>query len=249
MRREGKAPGAATWPGPCEVCRSWARGGLCEACLARFAPPRLRCLRCALPVEDDPATPRQRGCDRCAADSPPWTLAAAALDYGFPWDGLIAQFKFHGRAELAAVLARLLAQAVRSLPTGRGPDGDGAIRPELVLSVPLSQVRLAERGYNQAWELARRVAEALGLRADATLLQRPVDTPHLAELSRPQRARSLEGAFMVEPARAHTLRGRHVALVDDIWTSGATLREGCRALRQAGAATVQVWALARTPAA
>jgi ComF family protein len=113
--------------------------------------------------------------------------------------------------------------------------------------VPLSAPRLATRGYNQAWELARRVARARRLPARADLLHRPVDTPAQSGLDRAERQRNLRGAFWVPPLAADAVRGQHLALVDDVMTTGATLREAAAALRQAGAATVQVWAVARTP--
>ncbi|MGL6110280.1 MAG: ComF family protein, partial [Rubrivivax sp.] len=162
-----------------------------------------------------------------------------ACDYAFPWDRLIADFKFHARVELAAPLARHLAQAIRSR------DGD---LPTLVLPVPLAPGRLAERGYNQAWELARRLARELGLQADAKLLERPADGAHQAELTLAQRLGNLRGAFILNPVRRAALRQRHVALVDDVMTSGATLREVTTVLRRAGAARVDAWVLARTPA-
>jgi ComF family protein len=252
---------APTLPSPCEVCRTWTPQGVCGACLTRFAPPVLRCRHCAVALlragtayygersdapsdkgDDkaaDPAAAAGATCAACLAEPPPWQRAVAALDYGFPWDGLVAGLKFQGRPELAGTLARLLAQAV----------GDVQPLPStLVLPVPLSPARLTERGYNQAWELARHLAAALGLTADATLLQRPVDTAHLPGLTRSERTRSLEGAFMVDPARREQLAGRHVALVDDVLTTGATAREACHTLLRAGARSVELWMLARTPA-
>jgi ComF family protein len=116
-----------------------------------------------------------------------------------------------------------------------------------LLPVPLAPRRLAERGYNQAWELTRRVARTLRLRADASLLLRPVETAHQAELERVQRLANLRGAFMVDPRRRDALAGRRVALVDDVMTTGATAREAARTLLRAGAASVDIWVIARTP--
>jgi len=237
---------------PCEVCRSWAAGSLCEPCLQRFAPPRLRCSGCALPLAQPtsadavPGAPLPR-CGPCLREPPPWSRAASALDYGFPWDRLIADFKFRRRPELAGALAGLLAQAVRDAP--RAAAVDAALPPvALVLPVPLSRQRLVERGFNQAWELARRVARELGLPADAQTLVRVVDTPHLPGLARDERLAGLRGAFMVEPRRRAAVAGRHLALVDDVLTSGATAVQACDTLLRAGAASVQLWTLARTPA-
>lgn len=178
-------------------------------------------------------------CGDCLAHPRPWSGLICAVDYGFPWDRLIIDLKFHGRTELAGALARRLTEAVRR--------ADGSSGIDLVLPVPLSAERLAERGFNQAWEVARRVAGDLALRADHSLLLRPIDTPHQADLPREQRARNLRGALMVDPRRRGRVQGRHLALVDDVFTTGATAREATQALLRAGAASVLVWAIARTP--
>jgi ComF family protein len=177
-------------------------------------------------------------CGDCLREPPPFLHTVCAVDYGFPWSGLVAAFKFHGQIELAPALAGLLSAAVR---TSAQP------LPDLVVPVPLSNGRQAERGYNQAWELARRCARVLGLRADAQLLLRHLDTAHQVELSRKERQRNLRNALMVDPRRRAPLADKRVALVDDVMTTGATVRECTQALLRAGAATVDVWVLARTP--
>lgn len=181
-------------------------------------------------------------CGPCLRRPPPWSAAVCAEDYAFPWDRLIADFKFNDQPELAQPLAARLAQAVRdSLEAGN------AAAPELLVPVPLSAERLRERGYNQAWELARRLGAGLGIGTDAQVLLRPVDTAHQASLPRAERERNLRGAFMVDPSRRGAVAGHRIALVDDVMTTGATLREAALELLRAGAAEVQVWALARTP--
>jgi ComF family protein len=229
-------------PGHCRLCRAWGIGAWCAACDARFRSAAHRCVRCALVLPaNDPAAPAPRVCGPCLRRPPPWSAAVCAEDYAFPWDRLIADLKFHDQPEVARPLAERLAQAVRdALETS-----DAAL-PELLVPVPLSARRLRERGYNQAWELARRLGAALGIGADAQLLLRPVDTAHQATLPRAERERNLRGAFMVDPARRSAVDGRRIALVDDVMTTGATLREATLELLRAGAAEVQVWAIART---
>lgn len=220
-------------PTQCEVCRGWADAALCPDCLARFAAPRLRCPRCAWPLPA-PAP----ACGECLRDTPPFTAAASAVDYAFPWDALIAAFKFRERVDLARPLAALLARALR--PMGGAP-------VEWLLPVPLSASRLRQRGYDQAWLLAQALARELGVPARPDLLQRVLDTPQQATLDRASRQRNLAGAFWVPPQAAAAVRGRHLALIDDVMTTGATLRAAAAALTQAGAATVQAWTVARTP--
>ena len=118
----------------------------------------------------------------------------------------------------------------------------------LLLPTPLSGARLRERGYNQAWELARRCARAAAVPCDARLLLRLKDSPHQLALAPERRAANVRGVFAVEPLRMSELRGRTVTIVDDVMTTGATLAEAASVLRQAGAAQVHVWVVARTPA-
>ena len=220
-------------PRRCLVCASWGGTALCPACVQRFAAPRSRCPRCAEP------TPGHQVCGRCLRQPPAFCALRAAVDYAFPWDGLLQRLKFHDQPELAAALADLLSAVLA--------DGAGDAA-QAVLPVPLSRQRLAGRGFNQAWELARRVARARRLPAHADLLQRLRDTPHQVGLSRAQRADNLRDAFWLPPAARPVVRGRHLALVDDVLTTGMTAQVAGEVLLAAGAASVQVWVVARTPA-
>ncbi len=231
------APARPLLPQHCEVCRCWAARGLCADCAARYAAPRPRCGRCALATGV-----ALEACGHCLRESPAFDRTVCVADYTFPWDQLITAFKFHGRAELAGLLAEQLAAAIeRAAPLAPEP------RPACVVPVPLSPQRLRERGYNQAWELARRVARRLALPADAELLHRPLDTAHQSGLSRGERQRNLRNAFTLDPQRRSLVQGQRIALVDDVMTTGATVQEAASALRRAGAAAVEVWVLARTP--
>lgn len=192
-----------------------------------------RCERCAIAIPEGAAQ-----CGACLLRPPPYRAAVAAVDYAFPWDGLIARFKFNAALELANALARQLAVALQRAEAGP---------VDLALPVPLSPGRLRERGYNQAWELARRLPRTLARRADAQLLLRVKHTPHQTTLPPGERAANVRGAFAIEPLRAAEVRGRHVAIVDDVVTTGATVTELSNLLLGTGAQSVQVWMLARTP--
>jgi ComF family protein len=214
-------------PAQCSICRAWCRGALCDDCRLRFAAPRARCRRCAIVL---PAA--QPECGACLREPPPFGRAWTAIDYAHPWNALIVRFKFHGGVELAPLFAGLLREAVRD-----------DTPPDLLLPAPLSEARLRERGFNQSWEIARR----LGPRADARLLLRIRETPHQVDLPLDRRAANVRGAFAVEPLRRAEVAGRSVALVDDVLTTGATAAEMARTLLDAGAARVHLWVLARTP--
>jgi ComF family protein len=220
-------------PSPCGVCGSWCRpGGLCGHCVARFASTTARCTRCALRVPD-----AQQLCGGCLQRPPRFARSLAAFDYHFPWDDVIAQFKFREGLGWAPALARQLAHAV----AGDAPAID------LITAVPLSESRLRQRGYNQAWEIARRLAPMLARPARHDLLHRLRDTPQQTRLDRGQREANLRGAFMPGGATARAaVHGRCIALVDDVLTTGATAEEASAALLEAGACAVHVWVLART---
>jgi ComF family protein len=221
------------WPSQCAVCRAWQSQRVCAACQHRFAPPAPRCRRCALRVPGNAGL-----CGQCLRQPPPFEHAVAAFDYDYPWDGLLAAFKFRNALDLASPLAEQLGHAV---------EAHAAPRPVLLLPTPLAPARLRERGHNQAWEIARRLSQRLAVPADASLLLRIKDTPHQLSLPQASRAANVHGAFAVEPTRRSELRGKKVAVVDDVMTTGATAAEMARTLLQAGAASVAVWVLARTP--
>lgn len=158
----------------------------------------------------------------------------AAVPYAYPWAGLIVRFKFQRRPGHAALLAAVMRHAPWVEPALE--------RADKVLPMPLSAQRLRARGFNQALELARRLAPA---KTDAALLLRIRDTAPQSALSRAQRLRNVRHAFAVEPARAAELSGQRLVLVDDVMTSGASLYAAAAALRQAGAAHVTALVLAR----
>ena len=207
---------------------------MCSDCTDRFSVPNLRCRRCAAIV-----VPGVEVCGGCLLSPPAFSSALAAVDYGYPWDLLINDFKFNGQLDLAEPLSRLLIDA---------QNGCLLSAPDLMLPVPLSVGRLRERGYNQSWELVRRCAARLNRQADARLLLRIKDTAHQSDLPREIRAGNVLGAFAVEPTRRAELRGRSVTLIDDVMTTQATAAEAARTLLAAGASAVHLWVVARTPA-
>ncbi|MES2939889.1 MAG: ComF family protein [Pseudomonadota bacterium] len=222
---------AAAVPSRCGVCGAWPAEAVCRACTVRFMPAQPRCGRCALPVPAGVAT-----CGHCLREPPPLDACHAAVSYSYPWSGLIARFKFQGQPGQAATLAGLLRAAT-------GVE-EALAQSDLVLPMPLARARLAGRGFNQALEIARRLAPG---RTDTLLLLRARETPPQASLSRRDRLANVHGAFAVDPLRAvAALRGRRVALVDDVMTSGASVFAAARALRDAGAAEVRALVVART---
>jgi ComF family protein len=217
-------------PSRCAVCGAWPASALCPACIARFAAPQPRCRRCALPVPAGVAV-----CGGCLREAPPLDACYAAVSYGYPWSGLVARFKFQGEPGWAGSLAALM----RAAPEVEQELADA----DVVLPMPLAAPRLAERGFNQALQLARQLAPA---KTETRLLLRVRNTGSQAALDKAARQANVKGAFGVEPLRHGELKGKAVVLVDDVMTSGASLHAAAQAVREAGAARVSAVVLART---
>lgn len=215
-------------PSHCILCGADDPGGLslCPDCRADLPWLARGCPHCALPL----ATPDQP-CGACQTRPPPFDATVALFHYAPPVDALIQQFKFGQGLHLARLFAGLLADRLADAP-----------RPDCILPVPLHPLRQRERGFNQALEIAHPLARRLGCRVDAASCVRTRATPPQAQLSAAQRRRNLRGAF----AMARPLPGRHIALLDDVMTTGSTLATLASLLRRAGAERVDVWVCART---
>jgi len=183
-------------------------------------------------------------CGRCIATPPLFDATHTLADYAAPLDSLALSLKFRSRLAVARLFAEELAKQA-------GCISSGSLRPDLVIPIPLSGRRLVARGYNQAWEIARPFARLLDIPAHATLLARPVDTREQARLTAPVRARNIYRAFVISPAVGKTsrkpLQGLHIAVVDDVMTSGPTLNAAARVLKHAGAVRVTNFVALRTP--
>lgn len=204
---------------------------LCAACEADLPRIERACPRCALPMPPDPSFAE---CAHCRADPPPWEACRAPFRYDFPLAGLVHELKYDGRLAIARVLGTLLGRAV-----ARDPDSRGA---ELLLPVPLHPDRLVERGFNQSVEIARWAAREVNVRCRATALRRIRPTPAQVGLPFAARVENLRGAF----ALTDIPEACRVVIVDDVMTTGSTVREIAWALRRAGVPRVDVWCVART---
>ena len=224
----------AVLPPRCLLCggEGSRERNLCRGCLADLPTNNRCCARCALPLEHS-----AEQCGICLKREPPFATAWAPFRYAHPLDLLEARFKFHRDLAAGRLLSTLMIDSARGQLTGPLPD--------CLLCVPLHRERLRERGYNQALELARPLAKALGIPLDADALIRTRSTSAQTGLDAKARRRNLHDAFAVTPN--NTLPG-HIAILDDVMTTGTTLRECARVLRRAGVERVDVWALARAPA-
>jgi ComF family protein len=230
-RTEGTWLRAKHWPSLCHICQAWPSQALCSGCVERFAQPLTRCPTCALALHT-------RHCPQCAT-TPPLFLDAclAAVSYQFPWSDCVTRFKFQADPGLGRSLAELMRHAPWVEPALE--------RASRVVAMPLSRARLRERGFNQAFELARHLAPD---KADAHTLQRTEQSAHQVGASRDDRLANVRDAFWVDPAQLGHMRGQRVVLVDDVMTTGASLNEAARALKAAGATHVTGLVFARTEA-
>jgi ComF family protein len=204
---------------------------LCAACAQSLPRVGAACPVCALPSARDTA------CGACLAHPPPYAGTVAAFAYAFPVDRLLQRIKYGGRLALAQWAGAALAAAVRDTFASR----IGRTRPDCVVALPLAAARQRDRGFNQAREIAVRVARGTGLPLAAPLARITAGPPQTA-LPWAERRRNVRGAFAVRAP----VRGARIALVDDVMTTGATLAEASRALLAAGAEHVECWVVART---
>lgn len=191
-------------------------------------------LRTAMPSVRTAGPVKHAALGRCLQKPPPWQRLVTVNDYRPPLSGLIHQLKFNKRPELAPALARLLLLRIRHSPDLPHPDR--------IISVPLWQRRQWRRGFNQSDLLCRPLSRWLGCawRSDALTRRRRTATQH--QLSARLRKQNLKNAFQLELS----LQGHHIAIVDDVVTTGSTVAEISRLLLRNGAATVQVWCICRT---
>jgi len=215
-------------PRRCLVSRLAGDDGrdLCAAWYHHLPRPGPLCARCANPV---PKGHQEPDCAVCQTHPPAFDAVQTGFLYEFPVDMLVQRFKFDGRLEAGALLAGLLAETLVGLPL-----------PDALIPVPLHRDRLAERGFDQALMLAGDLGRALKLPVCANRLTRVRATPAQSGLNRKQRRRNLQRAFVATGPLPP-----HLALIDDVLTTGSTAQACAAVLKGAGARRVDVWVVAR----
>lgn len=223
----------------CLLCLSYgvhSQLGICEACRADLPWLGSHCRQCALPL-----SLAEGLCGQCMNSPPAFNQIVAPFLYGFPIDSLILAFKHHHQLTYGRMLGLLLLDAVRFHYQERQQ-----ALPDCLIPMPLHGARQAKRGFNQAMELARPLARRLSIPVEHGVLLRQRATQAQQGLDARARRRNLKDAFVCrKPKRIH---GKHIALVEDVVTTGTTVREASRVLLDAGAASVSVWCVARTDA-
>lgn len=220
----------------CLLCaaRTGTERAVCDPCEADLPWLGTCCEICALPLPSAGMT-----CGQCLKSPPAFDHIIAPWRFDFPIDSLITRFKHQSNWPLGRLLATLLVQHLSHLFV------EGMPRPDLLLPVPLARKRLRQRGFNQAQMLAEWIGPALQIPVRNDLLLRPVETAPQQQLEAVARHRNLRRAFAL--ADDQPLRDRHLVIVDDVVTTGATVQALARLLKRAGARRVDVYCLARTP--
>lgn len=226
----GRRLGEALLPPTCRLCgESTSNALICTPCAAGLPWNAPACPGCAAPVALDGLP-----CPACQQKPRAFDAAVAGFILAPPVRQGIHALKYRARFAEAALLGGAFAERLKHR---------GAALPDLLVPVPLHWRRQWWRGYNQSLELARVIGERLDVPVNATAARRLRATPDQIGQSAVERRRNLKGAFAVSPLVA----GRHVALVDDVMTTGATLEELARACRASGASRIEAWTLARQP--
>jgi len=214
------------------LCSSHEGGetGLCKPCLQslpwHIAP---QCPQCGL-LSDGLI------CGSCLNAPPSFDATHALFSYDYPLDRLLQHYKYRESLHLADTFASLFISKLA------GASISLAQKPDLIIPMPMHGERLKQRGFNQALEIARLISKATEIKLDYTACQRTRLTPPQASLPLKERIKNIRGVFKCEK----NLQGLNIALVDDVMTTGASLNELAKTLKQAGAAHVECWVIART---
>lgn len=215
------------WGEDCLLCAGRTELSLvCAACDSALPSLESACARCAVPLASGGI------CGACHRREPAFDDATAAFEYRFPLDRLIHRFKYAGDLAVGRWLALRLVERVA-----------GHDRPDLLVAPPLGRARLRTRGFNQAVVIAGHVGKRLRVPHAHAAFAKVRETSPQPELGRRQRLANLRDAFRCELQ----LSGEHVAIVDDVMTTGATAHTLAKLLKERGASRVSVWAVARTP--
>lgn len=211
---------------------------ICAGCQAQFFSRRQhRCAQCAIPLPHITAANATR-CGDCLNHEPAFDATIVAADYAPPIDQLVLALKFGNRLALAPLFAGMLRDALLH--------AQETVLPNQLTAVPLGPQRLAQRGFNQALEIAKPLSRALGISLDPRLTMRLRDTQAQALLHPDERQKNIRHAFMVSANAIERVRGRHIGVVDDVITTGETLNEMAATLKRFGAARVTNFVFART---
>ncbi|MGR9106606.1 MAG: double zinc ribbon domain-containing protein [Gammaproteobacteria bacterium] len=219
------------YPPNCLVCGHPGEESrdLCAHCAQALPYNHMACKVCGLRLPDRANSDH---CGKCSLKMPEYDLTRALFAYQEPVRFLILSLKFHSNFACARLLGNLMSEYLRSF--------DAPI-PELIIPVPLHRDRLKQRGFNQSIEIARPIAKTLAIPMALDLCIRRRPTAPQSGLGSTARRKNLNGAFEL----TRPLEQKHVAIVDDVVTTGGTVNEIAKVLRKNRAEQIEVWTIAR----
>lgn len=222
-------------PSVCVFCRAEAEDNydLCNACVEDLPWLKQVCSCCAISLPESAST--YHLCGQCLRQSPPFEQTFGLFFYQFPIAQLITALKFQKKLVYAELLGQLLGDYLLK-------QYEGKLLPECIIPMPLHRNRLRERGFNQALEIARPIAKKMKLPIDLQSCERVRPTVSQTTLPARKRYANMRNAFLVKP----TLNAKHVAILDDVITTGYTIKELANSLRVFGVEKIDVWCCART---
>jgi len=218
-------------PPTCILCGNpgYDSRDICTCCYQHLPKNNQCCYRCAAQLEITTNTPTL--CGRCLSGQPAFDETYESFIHQGAIRHLINNLKFNAHYKNARLLGLLLADHLKQ----------SAELPDLIIPVPLHKARYRERGFNQAIEIARTVSKELHIPLDLSSCNRHRDTLHQTQLSAKKRRKNIKNAFsVIKPIHA-----RHVAILDDVMTTGSTVHELASVLKKNGVSRVDVWVCAR----
>ena len=227
------------FPFCCVLCDAQVTGAtsLCQPCLEDLPRIKICCYQCGLPLKN---TQEASLCGQCQQSLPPIDYLISSLHYAYPVDYLVSQLKFQGDLTYAKIFSQLLLTTLqthyREKKRERHPE-----RPEIIIPVPLHKKRSRQRGFNQAFEIARPIAKELNIPISANTIKRIKYTEAQSLLSASERRKNLHNSFVL----SKPISAEHIVLVDDVVTTGTTVYALATLLKKSGVKKVGVWAVAR----
>lgn len=216
-------------PSICVLCHQFHQGqfAVCAPCIAFMNPLGIACQHCAYPLADN----HYLLCGHCIKKPPHFDNTFITYRFEEPLRSLLHQFKYHSGLYLASFLSHLIFQSIHKQ----------SVMPQCLIPVPMHPQRIKLRGFNQAAVLTQNLAKKLKLPYDLSSCQKIINTEPQASLDKTERQKNLRHAF-----RCKEMPYQHIALIDDLLTTGSTVNELARVLKKAGVQRVDVWCCART---
>ena len=226
----------ALFSSSCVLCGDYVDRSisLCESCQADLPLITRACRQCGIPLNDTEQATNVSLCGQCIQQSSSVDYTISVYHYETPLDYMISQMKFQQKLSYAAILGELLKSRILELT----PD---SVMPDAILPMPLHKKRIVKRGFNQSIEISRAIVRNKPLPVLLNAVKRSKETMEQAKLSKKDRQKNIRGCFEIFSAPIYS----HIVIIDDVVTTGATVNELAKTLKNVGVKRVGVWSIAR----